>query len=421
MLTTLRKAPHPFRGTDIHTFPNGLTVILKADATIPVTALQIWARCGAVDETPNIYGISHGLEHMVFKGTPSRSAGEITREIEGAGGSINAATQLETTHYYIDIPSYSTETALDVLADTILHPTFPQDELERERLVILEEIHRRDDSPDATLWDEFVSQIFQGSPYGIKVIGSKKTVSAMSREDLHRYFQTYYVPSNLSVVVVGDINKRKILKRCHRLFDEMPKGKNPPSPLYRFSEKGKKPLHRVEKPVQLSYFAMGCPSVGLGHPDSVSLDVLADVLAGGASSRLYQRLREERQLVLSLSCDFISFQHKGIFAFFGESFSKNIKKALEQLKKEIRFLEDDALQQSELDRAKARIKSEWLYGSETPHGQASTLGSLSSLGRLNLIDTYLRDIENLKLDDLARVWAKYLKDQSFYTTIIDPK
>jgi zinc protease len=136
MIKTLNEAPHPFKGTEVHTLPNGLKLILKNDATVPVVAIQVWARCGAIDESPNIYGISHGLEHMVFKGTPSRSAGEISRAIESKGGAMNAATQLETTHYYIDIPSYSAKSAIDVLADTILNPTFPQEELERERLVI---------------------------------------------------------------------------------------------------------------------------------------------------------------------------------------------------------------------------------------------------------------------------------------------
>jgi predicted Zn-dependent peptidase len=125
--------------------------------------------------------------------------------------------------------------------------------------------------------------------------------------------------------------------------------------------------------------------------------------------------------VLSLSCDFISFQKKGIFSFFGETFPDQAKKALQLLEKEIQFVEEDPIQQSELDRAKARIKSEWLYGSETPHGQASTLGSLSALGRLPLIDTYLNDIEHLTLSDLSRAWKKYLKDAQFKTTLIKPQ
>src|SRR5947207_7296492 len=135
MKTLLDKAPIPFKGTEIHTLPNGLRLIIKEDHTVPVVSIQAWARCGAVNETPNIHGISHGLEHMVFKGTPTRSAGEITKVIEGNGGAINAATQLETTHYYIDVPAYGAPAALEVLADTILHPIFPQEELERERQV----------------------------------------------------------------------------------------------------------------------------------------------------------------------------------------------------------------------------------------------------------------------------------------------
>lgn len=420
MQKTLTHAPLPFKGTQIHILPNGLTLILKADHTIPVTSVQMWAKCGAIDEKPSVYGISHGLEHMVFKGTTRRSAGEITREIEGAGGSMNAATQLETTHYYIDIPSYGVETAIDVLSDTILHPTFPEDELERERLVILEEIHRRDDSPDATLWDEFVSHIFQGSPYGIKVIGSEKTVSQLKRSDLFDYFHSYYSPNNLHLVITGDIHPQKIIRQCTTLFKNFKAKKSTPRPSLNFGGNGRHSLRQIQKPVQLTYFALGTPSVGLGHPDSVALDVLADVLGGGVSSRFYQRLREDQQVVLSLSCDFISFQHRGIFSFFGESFPQHIHKALKKLKNEIQNVEKDPIQKSELDRAKARIRSEWLYGSETPHGQASTLGSLSALGKIPLINTYLRDIENLQLSDLHRVWKKYLSHGSMACTTVNP-
>lgn len=420
MIKTLTEAPHPFKGTEIHTLSNGLQLILRNDPTVPVVALQAWARCGAIDETPSIYGISHGLEHMVFKGTPSRSAGEITRAIESKGGSMNAATQLETTHYYIDIPSYGLKPALDVLADTILHPIFPQDELERERLVILEEIHRRDDSPDATLWDEFAAHIFKDTPYGIKVIGNHKTVSEMSREDLESYYATNYVPGNMNLVIVGDFNKNKILKQLHDLFDEQPFRKMPSTPVIDFPADSVASNVTVKKPVQLSYFAVGIPTVGLNSPDIVALDVLADVFGGGASARFYQRLREEQQVMLSVSCDYVSFQQKGIFAVFGETLPNKADEAQKRLMDEIANLAKNPVQPAELARAKARIKSEWLHGSETPHGQASTLGSLNILGQTNLINTYLAQIETLTVDDLMQAYRTYVENRPFYGTFIVP-
>lgn len=420
MIQTLTEAPHPFKGTEIHTLPNGLTLILKCDPTVPVVALQAWTRCGSIDEAPSIYGISHGLEHMVFKGTPTRNAGQITRAVESNGGSMNAATQMETTHYYIDIPSYSITTAIDVLADTLLNPTFPQEELERERLVILEEIHRRDDSPDATLWDEFSSQIFKNTPYGIKVIGSIDTVSVMSRVDLDTYFKTHYVPSKMTIVVAGDFKKTAVLKQLTKLFEKLPYKKPPETPRVNIQDSGAPTRTVIKKPVQLTYFGMGIPTVGYGHPDLVALDLLADVLGGGASARLYQKLREETQIVLSLACDYIPFQQCGLFALFGEATPKKAQESLWRITEEMDKIKDNPIQQSELNRAKARMKSGWLHGSETPHGQANTLGSLSVLGQTDLINTYLAQIEAMKPVDLMDVYHRHLQGKSFFSTMVEP-
>jgi zinc protease len=413
-------APAPFAGTEIHTLPNGLKLIIKEDHRVPVVALQAWTRCGAIDESPNVYGISHGLEHMVFKGTPTRSAGEITRSIEAHGGNINAATQLETTHYYIDVPAHGATAALDVLADTILHPTFPQEELERERLVILEEIHRRDDSPDATLWDEFASHVFKNTPYGIKVIGSEKTVSGLTREDLFSYFSAHYVPEKINMVVVGDVRKKTLLPRLEKLFGNMKKQPAPATPAVKLDENRTESVD-IKKPVQMTYFGMGFPTIGLGHPDSVALDMLADILGGSMSSRLFQSIREEKRLALSLSCDYMPFQQKGLFAFFGETLPETAERALDAIKKELVDLKRDPIRSDEVERAKARVKSEWVYGAETPHGQASSLGTLSVLGYLPLIGTYLKNVNAVTAADVMDVYERYLAKENFSITTISPQ
>jgi predicted Zn-dependent peptidase len=421
MPAILKKAPHPFRGTEVHTLSNGFKIYLKKDTTIPVVAVQIWADCGAVDEDPDIYGISHGLEHMVFKGTPTKSAGQISRIVESNGGIINAATQLETTHYYIDIPSYGLDAALDILADTVLHPTFPEDELEREKLVILEEIHRRDDSPDATLWDEFVSQIFHGTAYGTKVIGKKETVSALTQKKLFDFFHKNYLPSHLHFALAGNFDVKKTLRYLQDTFGKLENKKiDKPLPLD-FSKNGKNGFNRLQRPVQMSYIAAGCRTQGLHGKDVVGLDILADAIGGGISSRFFQKLREEKQVALSISADYIGFKQKGIFGFFLETQPKNSDKALDELKHQIRRLESEPIDERELSRAKARIRSEWLHGSETYHGQASTLGSLGTSGRLDLVSNYLDEIEKASIEDIDRVFQSHLKNQDLSITLLEPR
>lgn len=419
ILDTLKEAPPPFKGAEIHTLTNGFRIIMKEDHSIPVVSIQAWARCGAIDEDPRIYGISHGLEHMVFKGTPTQTAGQISKSIEAQGGVINAATQLETTHYYIEVPSYGAEVALDVLSDTIKNPTFPQEELEREKLVILEEIHRRDDTPEASLWDEFSSQIFKNTPYETKVIGNEKTVSAMSREDLESYFKKHYVPSKQTFVVVGDFDKPKFLNKLKNTFGGMEPTPAPPNPEIKLSEWN--PVNKtLKKPVQLTYIGMGFPTVGLGHKDAVALDILSNILSGGTSSRLYQKLREEKQVALNLSCDYIPFQQKGVFSFFMDTIPKNSNKAVDELLFQLKKIKNNPIRQEELNRAKARTKSDWLFGSETPRGQASTLGSLSVLGRIDLISNYLNRIEAFTIEDIMNIYSRYLENQKYCITKVEP-
>lgn len=421
MLTdTLHHAPAPFTGTEIHTLPNGFRIILKEDRTVPVVSMQAWARCGAIDEAPEIYGISHGLEHMVFKGTPTRSAGDVSRAIESQGGAINAATQLESTHYYVDVPSYGADAALTVLADTILNPTFPADELEREKQVIIEEINRRDDSPDATLWDEFASSLFTGTAYAIKVIGSRETVSALTSERLHDYYRTFYVPQNQTFVVAGDFDKGAVLGKLKNLFGGLERREAPAGP--KVDLKGwAATKNRFKRNVQMTYMAAGLPTVGITSPDIVALDILSDIIGGGSSSRLNQRLREETQTALSAFCDYIPFRQSGILGFFVDATPAKADRALDELMGEITRLAKKPVRNDELARAKARTKSDWLMGSETPRGQASTLGSLAVLDSIDLISSYLAKVDALSIGDIMAAYETHLAGKRLSLTRIDPE
>lgn len=419
MVETLTQAPVPFNGTEIHTLPNGLKILLKEDHTVPVVAMQVWANCGAIHESPRIAGISHALEHMVFKGTPTRSPGEITRAIESNGGAINAATQIESTYYYIDIPSYGSKKALDVLADTLISPAFPAAELERERLVILEEIKRREDHPNSVLWDGFSSDIFEGSPYGKKIIGSVETVSALTRKDLQDYFSTFYVPEKMCVVLVGDFKKPAILAQAEKLFGKIPAKKAPPEPKFDF-ESHKPRSSVIKKPFQLAHIAMGIPTVGFKDQDVVKLDILSDVLGGGISCRLFQKLREELKVVLSITTDYMAFQEKGAFAIFAESFPEKAGEVKARIIQEVNNLKSTPITQVELERAKTRIKSSWLHEAETYQDRASTLASFHTCGRLDLLSSYIAQVEKTTLEDIVQTFERHIAGREFCTTEVLP-
>jgi len=420
MVEILTKAPVPYRGSEIHNLPNGLKIILKEDHTVPVVALQIWVNCGGMNEPGELAGISHALEHMVFKGTPTRSTGEITKTIESNGGVINAATQIENTYYYIDIPSYGAKTALEVLADTLTHPAFPADELERERQVILEEINRRDDNPNSVLWDEFTAHVFRGTPYGKKIIGTKETVSALSRKNLFDFFHAHYVPEKMCLVAVGDFHKKKLWEQIKSLLGPLPPRKAPAEPAFNFN--GIKPSSlTVKKPVQLTHLAMGITSVGLLHKDVVKLDILSDILGGGISCRLFQKLREELKIALSVASDYMAYRNKGVFAFFAECFPEKAKDVMAKIIEEIAGLKDIPVTTAELERAKTRIKSSWLHESETFQDRASTLGSFFSSDRMDLLSSYISEVESTTLKDLTRIFREHVAGQDFFITEVVPQ
>jgi predicted Zn-dependent peptidase len=225
----------------------------------------------------------------------------------------------------------------------------------------------------------------------------------------------------MSFVVVGDFKKEKVLNQLTKLFEKMPFKKPLETPVVEIDSSVASGRTFIKKPVELAYFAIGRPTVGFGSPDVIGLDLLADVLGGGASARLYQKLREETQTVLSIACDYIPFQQKGLFSFFGETTQAKAQEALWRVTELVDDVRENPVTPAELARAKARIKSEWLHGCETPHGQATTLGSLSVLGHTDLINTYISQIDSLTPDDVMDIYHRHLEGQIFTITMLEPE
>jgi zinc protease len=199
--------------------PNGLTLVIKPDHSAALASVQVWVKTGSIHEGANLgAGLSHYLEHMLFKGTTRRAGREISATVQAHGGYINAYTTFDRTVYYIDLPSEHAEVAIDVLADAVLHSTLPADECAKERDVILREIAMTQDDPDNRLWDTLFSTAFREHPFRQPIIGHREIFSAVSREDLLAYYQSRYVPNNLVVVVVGDIEPEEIRADVVRHF-----------------------------------------------------------------------------------------------------------------------------------------------------------------------------------------------------------
>jgi zinc protease len=405
----------------LKTLPNGLRYVIVEDHTAPVVSMQIWVRCGGVNEEGPSAGVSHFLEHMIFKGTDKISANEISRVVESRGGSLNAATGGETTHYYIDMPSDGFDAAFPVLAESVVHPSFPPAEFEKERLVILEEIKRRNDDPQSDLWDTFLEVLYRQTPYKQQVIGSEASIKAMTRDIMVRQHTAYYVPQNMVVVVAGDVKASRVDRRIKDLFGPLPRSGAPKVPDLYEPPLETALVRRVEREAKQAHVALGFVGPTLGDPRQVAMDVLSTVLGGGQSSPLYQKLREQERKVWSVGASFITHAGSGAFGVFAECPPEKAR----GLPADVYFVLNDAsdhgFSSADVERAKTQIESSWLFSQETYHGQASQWGFYTVLGHPEVLTGYLRALKKVTPRDVSDLLGHYFGGRELSGVIVTPR
>jgi zinc protease len=416
----LLTSPSKANAASVKRLPNGLRYVVTEDHTTPVVSLQVWVRCGGINENDQTAGVSHFLEHMVFKGTPRLSAGEIAQVVESNGGSINAATGMETTHYYIDMPSDSFEEAFSVLAESVLNPSFPPEEFEKERKVILEEIRRRNDNPESDLWDEFLAALYRHTPYRRNVIGSMETIQAMTRDMMVQQFRAFYVPSNMVVVVVGNVKASLAEKRIKETFGKAPKSSPPAFPPLIEPPADRPVIKTITRQAQQAHVAVGFVGPILEDPKQVAMDLLSVALGGGQSSRLYQVLREEKQSVWNVGSSFITHAGSGAFGVFAECPPEKARSLPNDIYLLLFQAVNDGFSAEELARAKAQIRSSWLFSQETYHGQASQWGFYTVLNRPQLMKTYLKSLAGVTREDLQDLLKIYFRGRELSGAVLIP-
>ena len=384
----------PLDGLKKFTLDNGLTVYLKRQEKLPIVSVQMWVRAGTLDETDRNNGVAHFLEHMLFKGTANYSVGEITRLVESQGGSMNAGTSKEFTEYYIDITREGYPEALKIIADISQNALIPEDELESERTVVLEEIKRADDNPGTILYETFNGQMYSETPYRRRVLGSAESVGAMSREDLMEFYRSLYVAENMVLVVVGDIDIDASMKLIRESFSSARKGrKNARKGL---SEPVKTPTEkRVAHSVQMDYVMCGFLGPDIDSKHQYAADILSTILGSGLSARLYRRIKEEKQLAHTIEATFYTHQGSGIFMVTAMCDTEKTDRVVEEIKNELGNVLEQEIKDSEIKRAAEMTRSSWYFGQETYHGQASTVGYWALMERLDYVDTYIKNIDRV--------------------------
>lgn len=386
---------------------NGLTIIVKEVHATPLAAVDVWVGTGAVNESPEETGISHFFEHMIFKGTAKRSVGQFSQEIQGVGGYLNAATSLDTTHYYIVVPSESIDLALDAQADAIQNSIFDPGEIDKERQVIMEEMRLKEDNPQKKLSWAAYRQLFVGTPYANDVLGTPESLAGITRETFLNYHRKRYVANNMVVVVTGDVNTADVISKISRLFNGLKPGK-----IDRLPEIDQTVLDHVKRvelqmEVEQTYLYMGFPGTSLYHQDTPVLNILGVIMGGGKSSRLYQELREEKKLVSTIGSGYQAYQKMGIFAIYAETRETEVNQIEKTMTASLRKIATEGVTQDELNRAKRLIQSYLAYDLETNAGKAAFIGEFEVGGSLEDAVNYEKRLAAVTTEDIQKIAVKY--------------
>lgn len=407
----------------VEKLPNGMTVIVKEDHTVPLAVTDVWFRTGSRNETDAINGIAHFLEHTMFKGTKKRGVGEVARDIEAFGGRTNAGTSLDFTHYYISCESRHIEKALEVFADVFQNSALDKDAIDKERPIILEEIKRAADNPGHVLWDTLLQTVFTVHPYKRTTLGPKENVAAnISRDDMATFFKTWYCPRNMTLIVVGDVDPKVILAKVKSLYAEHKGGDVPPVKFEKEPEIKTPRIVRKQLDVTREYLMMAYRTVPLSAEiESIGLDLLGMILGQGRSSRLSMALKENRGIVTTIGAGQQGLVDDGLFMLRAEFDPIDEEEVIKGIREEVKKIVREPVSNEELQKAKDFLENLYIRGVESVEGKAETLGAAMIRGDLELEKTYLKKMHSVTPSHIQVLANKYLNQDGYAMVIVGPR
>ncbi|HUJ09628.1 MAG TPA: pitrilysin family protein [Verrucomicrobiae bacterium] len=401
---------------------NGLTLLVREDHSAPVVSAQAWVRAGSITEGKWLgAGLSHVLEHMLFKGTTTRGVAEIAKEVEDKGGYINAFTSFEQTVFYINMPSENWGTAVDILADCMQHATIPEAELLKEKKVILREMAMNNDDPDRRAQRILWATAYTTHPYRFPVIGYPDIYNRVTRDDVVAYYKEHYLPNNIVFVVGGDVNAQQVEQKLRELTKDFKKGAIEPAfvppepPQLSLRERDE------EMSTQLSEIDLAWHIPSITSPDVYPLDVLSIVLGQGKSSRLYVELLQKRGLVHSIDTSSYTPDYPGIFVIDAKTDPDKREAAIAAIREQVKALAENPVSDAELHKAINISISSYLDRLKTMQGQANDIAQNEFLVHdPDFSKTYLENLKKVTQADLQRVIQRYFTDNNLTITSLNP-
>ncbi len=350
--------------------PSGLTVVTENMPHLESVALGVWVKSGSRDELPSEHGIAHLLEHMAFKGTKHRSARQIAEEIENVGGEVNAATSTESTSYYARILKDDVPLAIDILADILLDSLFDEAELEREKHVILQEIGAANDTPDDVVFDNFAQTAYKDQTIGRPILGTPETVQSFTPDQIRAYLARNYTADRMFIVAAGAVNHESIVRQVEERFADIPQRPNitPVADAARYTG-GE---FRLTRDLMDAQFLLGFEGRAYHVRDFYASQVLANILGGGMSSRLFQEVREHRGLCYSVYAFHWGFSDTGVFGIHAATGTEDLPELVPVILQELRKASEH-IENSEIERARSQIRAHLLMGQESPAARAGQI------------------------------------------------
>ena len=397
------------------TLSNGLTILLD-HFNSNTLSIGLWLNVGSVNENNKQLGIAHMLEHMAFKGTKNRNAFDISKEIEDVGGDINAYTSKENTAYYVKLLPSNYELGIEILSDIFLNSTFPKEEIERERGVIISEIGQSNDMPDDKVFDKFYSLAYQNQSIGKPILGTKVSVGGFNKDDLKEFCNQNYNPSNLIIGISGKFDEKKITNQIKKNFEFLKSGNKSTKPKYKWNSG----FHSEKKDLQQAHIVFGVE--GLSNVDKQRLDLsaLSIILGGGMSSKLFQEIREKKGLCYSIFSFQSQFLSSGIFGFYSACNPNDLENLLDTSLNEIKNLSKN-ITINDLDRAKAQLSSGFIRAQDFTFSRLErNVKSLFTHSKMFSEDYILNKISELKISNLLDLYDRLFHNPKTVLSIIGP-
>lgn len=386
---------------------NGLRLVYEKIPYVRSVSVGIWVGTGSRNETSENNGISHFIEHMLFKGTTKRSAKDIAECIDAIGGQINAFTGKECTCYYTKTLDTHLDIAVDVLSDMFFNSSFASDDINVEKRVVIEEIGMYEDTPEELVHDIFSEMVWDGNPLGYPILGTEMCINKFDKDMILKYMNEFYTPYNTVISVAGNFDEAKLIELVNQSFQDWKFGKT-------FSNKFSPAQYKVnkivrEKDTEQVHLCMGFEGVEHGNEKLYSLLSLNNILGGGMSSRLFQTIREKRGLVYSIYSYPSTYQGSGLFVIYAGMNPEYLQTVIDLTKSELNNIIKDGITKDELSKTKEQLKGNYILGLESTSSRMNSIGkSELMLGKINTPEEVLQKIDRVNMDSVDEMIKRVL-------------